>query len=116
MRLNADQRRIVESTPNGHSMIKGVAGSGKTTIGIARINFLKNHYCFNDDKILFATYNKTLINYSKKLYEDFKFDELTLLSLEADIDVELKTVDSLIWKYYYKYSKDKFEIRKNYIF
>lgn len=32
MQLNSDQKRIVESPPGGHSLIKGVAGSGRTTI------------------------------------------------------------------------------------
>lgn len=29
MQLNVEQRRIIESKPNGHTLIKGVAGSGK---------------------------------------------------------------------------------------
>jgi superfamily I DNA/RNA helicase/SOS-response transcriptional repressor LexA len=110
MQLNSDQKRIVESPPGGHSLIKGVAGSGKTTIGIARLNFLKNHYCMNEDKILFATYNKTLINYSKKLFELYKSEELSLLSLDSDKNVELKTVDSLIWKYFKKHYKNEYTL------
>ena len=110
MQLNSDQKRIVESPPGGHSLIKGVAGSGKTTIGIARLDFLKNHYCMGEDRILFATYNKTLINYSIKLFELHKSDEISLLSLGSDKNVELKTVDSLIFKYFKKYYKDKYTL------
>ena len=110
MQLNSDQKRIVESPPGGHSLIKGVAGSGKTTIGIARLNFLRNHYCMGEDKILFATYNKTLINYSIKLFEIHKLDEISLLSLASDENVELKTVDSLIFKYFKKYYRDEYTL------
>lgn len=31
MQLNVEQRKLVQSKPAGHSLIKGVAGSGKTT-------------------------------------------------------------------------------------
>ena len=29
MQLNVEQKRIIESKANGHTLIKGVAGSGK---------------------------------------------------------------------------------------
>lgn len=34
MKLNVEQRRLVELEPNGHMMVKGVAGSGKMTVAI----------------------------------------------------------------------------------
>lgn len=49
MKLNVEQRKIIELEPAGHSLIKGVAGSGKTTVAIRRIGFLQNHYCPEDD-------------------------------------------------------------------
>ena len=64
MRLNTEQRKIVELEPTGHIQIKGVAGSGKTTVSILRVPFLLQHYCHEkDDKILLVTFNKTLLNY-----------------------------------------------------
>ena len=64
MKLNMEQRRIVELEPNGHMMVKGVAGSGKTTVAIRRISFLENHYTPEDnDAILLVTYNKTLLSF-----------------------------------------------------
>ena len=66
MKLNMEQRRIVELEPNGHMLVKGVAGSGKTTVAVRRIPFLLNHYCHEaDDKVLLVTFNKTLVNYIK---------------------------------------------------
>ncbi|WP_370222820.1 UvrD-helicase domain-containing protein, partial [Cytobacillus sp.] len=40
-----EQRRIVELEPGGPMLVKGVAGSGKTTVAIRRIHFLMDHYC-----------------------------------------------------------------------
>lgn len=69
MKLNMEQRRIVELEPNGHMLIKGVAGSGKTTVSVRRIPFLLSHYCHEkDDKVLLVTFNKTLLNYIKYQY------------------------------------------------
>ena len=39
MRLNVEQRRIIENKPNGHVLVKGVAGSGKTTVAVHKIPF-----------------------------------------------------------------------------
>lgn len=76
MKLNMEQRRIVQLEPSGHMMVRGVAGSGKTTVSIRRLPFLLNHYCHEkDDKILLVTYNKTLLNYIKYQYERIENDE-----------------------------------------
>ena len=70
MDLNAEQKRIAFQEPKGHSLVKGVAGSGKTSVAIYRVPFLLNNYCFeSDDSILLATYNRTLITYMEFLYE-----------------------------------------------
>ena len=44
MKLNMEQRRIVELEPSGHMLVKGVAGSGKTTVSVRRVPFLLNHF------------------------------------------------------------------------
>ena len=76
MKLNMEQRRIVELEPNGHMMVKGVAGSGKTTVAIRRISFLQNHYSHEeDDTILLVTYNKTLLQYIKYQYHKLADEE-----------------------------------------
>ena len=69
-----EQRRIVELESNGHMLIKGVAGWGKTTESVVRIPFFLRHYCHEkDDKVLLVTFNKTLLNYIKYQYN--KVDE-----------------------------------------
>jgi SOS regulatory protein LexA len=109
MQLNIEQRKIINSTPSGHSIIRGVAGSGKTTVSVYRIPFLLNHYChLEDDAILMLTFNKTLSNYIKYLYEkvedEEKMDYLDLFGGNKD-KVSIETVDSLIFKYFLRYKK-----------
>lgn len=102
MKLNLEQRRIVELEPNGHLLIKGVAGSGKTTVSVKRIPFLLNHYCHNkDDKILLVTFNKTLLNYIKYQYNKFKEDNYqTDIFASSTKDVNITTIDSLMYRYF----------------
>ncbi|ENH97580.1 LexA repressor [Gracilibacillus halophilus YIM-C55.5] len=108
MKLNVEQRKIVELEPNGHMLIKGVAGSGKTTVAIRRISFLQMHYCMeDDDNILLVTFNKTLLNYIhyqyKKLEDEEKGDIEAWLS--GDSDVVIKTIDKLMFSYFMRYLK-----------
>ena len=104
MDLNIDQRRIIESIPNGHMAIKGVAGSGKTTVAIHKLPFLTGYYTQEqDDKILIVTYSKTLINYIDKIYKEMNAKEESIFSVldeNSKAKVEIKTMDSLIFKMY----------------
>ena len=43
MQLNVEQKRIIEAKPNGHVLVKGVSGSGKTTVAVHRIPLLLNN-------------------------------------------------------------------------
>jgi len=109
MQLNIEQRKIINSTPSGHSIIRGVAGSGKTTVSVYRIPFLLNHYChLDDDAILMLTFNKTLSNYIKYLYDkvedENKIDYMDLFGAKTD-KVSIETVDSLIFKYFLRYKR-----------
>lgn len=106
MRLNVEQRRIIELEPNGHMLIKGVAGSGKTTVAVHRLSFLKEHYCpENDDHMLLVTFNKTLLKYIQYQFEDledFKEAEFqNLFSSKASIDIN--NIDRIMFRYFRKY-------------
>ncbi|WP_052144533.1 UvrD-helicase domain-containing protein [Halalkalibacter okhensis] len=107
MKLNMEQRRIVELEPSGHMMIKGVAGSGKTTVSIRRISFLHHHYCHeNDDNILLVTYNKTLLNYIKFQYQKIEEDEKDIEQwFQPNSEIEIVTIDSLMYKYFKKHQE-----------
>lgn len=106
MKLNVEQRRLVELEPNGHMMVKGVAGSGKTTVAIRRISFLKNHYTpEQDDSILLVTYNKTLLQYIKHHYEKLVEEEEQCIEnlFDTHTDVKITNIDSLMYSYFSKY-------------
>lgn len=109
MRLNKEQEKISYMKPSGHSLIKGIAGSGKTTVGIYRIPFLLNNYCSEpDDSILLVTYNKTLVNYMNYIYskieKDYKDNYPSLFELPKK-KVKITTVDSLMYPYYLRKAK-----------
>lgn len=111
MQLNLEQKRIIQLRPGGHTLLKGVAGSGKTTVAVHRIPFLLNHYCFaKDDSILMVTYNKTLVNYIKYLYEkvddEDKDDYRSIFSSSEENRVYIETMDSIMYKYYIAYKKE----------
>lgn len=110
MQLNVEQKRIIESKPNGHSLIKGVAGSGKTTVAVNKIPLLLRHYCADkDDKILMATYNKSLAKYVSFIYENAK-DEInsqgSLFDGDNESKLEIKTIDSLMYYYFMQYKNE----------
>ena len=110
MKLNSEQRKIIELEPAGPMLVKGVAGSGKTTVAIWRIPFLMNNYCpEKDDRILLITFNKTLLNYIKHQYQ--KVEEDTQLKMDMlfnqDVDVEISTIDKIMYRYYQRHLKEE---------
>jgi superfamily I DNA/RNA helicase len=111
MKLNVEQRKIVELEPSGHMLIKGVAGSGKTTVAIRRIPFLVNHYCFEEnDNVLLITFNKTLRNFIKYQYgkiEDNEQISFKDIMFNKDVDVKIITIDSIMYSCFSKYLKEK---------
>ena len=114
MQFNLEQKKIIEMKPNGHMLVKGVAGSGKTTVAIYRIPFLLDHYCPDkDDKILLITYNKTLQNYIKYLYNKVEnYDnQVSIFSVEDTSEkVTIRTIDSIMFKYFKKNNKFNYKI------
>jgi DNA helicase II / ATP-dependent DNA helicase PcrA len=115
--LNIEQRKLIQAKPSGHGLIKGVAGSGKTTVAVHRVPFLLNNYCFaKDDKILLVTFNKTLVNYISYLYNKVEDEEVlgfqTLFQASND-KLEINTIDSIIFEVFRQYrksSKAKYEV------
>lgn len=108
MKLNIEQKKIIELEPSGHSLIKGVAGSGKTTVAIHRMQFLQEYYCpEEDDAILLVTYNKTLLRFIEYQYdqiEDERAEQLEMIFSETG-DVHIKTIDKLMFSSFFSYQK-----------
>lgn len=88
-------------------MVKGVAGSGKTTVAIRRISFLQNHYTPEDnDTVLLVTYNKTLLQYIKHQYKKVADEESEYIAdlFSSNSEVDIVNIDSLMYKYFKKYT------------
>lgn len=109
VQLNIEQKKIIQSKPNGNILVKGVAGSGKTTVAVNRIPFLLNHYCFEaDDNILMVTYNKLLVNYITHIFDKIEIKEeldQTLYRKDSNTHLSIETVDGLMYKYFVEYNR-----------
>lgn len=67
--LSPDQEKIVGANAQGALLIKGVAGSGKTTVGVYRaIHLSKNRDFYSTKPVLFLTYNETLSKVVRQLF------------------------------------------------
>ena len=88
--LNPEQDELVRLDPRGHLLIRGVAGSGKTTIALYRAKYLSENYLdmFTANKILVLTYNSTLVAFMREQAEE--------LGLEG---VEISTFHRWAYKY-----------------
>jgi len=104
MNLNLEQTKLIEAEPNGISLIKGIAGSGKTTIALHRALFLHRHYCSDPaDRVLLATFNRTLINYLQCIYEEIEKEYgeyYANIFSDAEDKVDILTIDQIIYHYY----------------
>ncbi len=108
MQLNIEQKRIINGKPNGHVLVKGVAGSGKTTVAVNKISVLLDNYCNDkDDRILMVTYNKSLVKYVKYIYDNVQkekeLEQLTFIDSNKNDKLDIKTIDSLMYRYFMIY-------------
>ena len=104
-----EQKRLIRSTTMGQAMIKGVAGSGKTTVAVHRISFLLNQYCPEpEDSILMVTFNKSLINYIDYIYGQMEEDEQYSLFKTKDKNqyVTITNIDKLLYEYFREYCRE----------
>ena len=90
MDLSVDQIRIINSKTSGQSLIKGVAGSGKTTVALFKLVAMQQLKDMQNEKVLVVTYNKTLIKYMTYLCQEYG------ISID-DKKVSVKTIDSVIY-------------------
>ena len=88
--LNPEQDRLVRLDSRGHLLIRGVAGSGKTTVALYRAKYLSENYLdmFTANKILVLTYNSTLVAFMREQAKE--------LGLEG---VEISTFHQWVYKY-----------------
>lgn len=108
MNLTTEQIRIIDAKPNGHNLIKGVAGSGKTTVAVQKIPNLINHYTKNTrDKVLLVTYNRTLIQYISYISKKMDLEEEIFFNKDKKDRTIIKTIDQIICSLYYRIKIEK---------
>ncbi|EKQ57261.1 MULTISPECIES: transcriptional repressor LexA [unclassified Clostridium] len=110
MEFNREQKKILRSKPNGHMLIKGEKGTGKTTTFINKIPSLLNNYCITkDDKILIATYSEEVskdVSFIYKNIETEKYHQSSFFDEDNSDKLEISTIDSLIMYYFNQYKKN----------
>ena len=109
MQLDTAQKRIVQSKSLGYSLVKGVTGTGKTTIAANRSIYLKNNYClYEADKILMVAQSDEHLEYIQKINDKLEKDTqeyMTLFSNGVD-KVQLVTIDNIIYNYFFEYERE----------
>lgn len=110
MEFNKKQKKIINSKPNGHMLIKGEKGSGKTTAYINKIPKLLNHYCIDkDDRILIMTCSEEHSQYVSRIYNNLdssRYHQSSFFDEDNGDKLEINTIDSLILYYFNKYEKE----------
>ena len=80
--LNPEQDKLVRLDPREHRLIRGVAGSGKTTIALYRAKYLSENYLdmFTANKILVLTYNSTLVAFMREQAKELGLEGIEISS------------------------------------
>lgn len=91
LKLEPEQQKLCDFGQDNPIIVKGAAGTGKSTLALHRVRTLKNR---GYERILFTTYTKALVGYSQELLQDL------LGHPPSELGVEVRTVDSLIYHLY----------------
>ena len=79
--LDLSQESIAKNIGDGHRILKGVAGSGKTLVLACRAKYLKT---INPEyKILVVCYNNSLCNHLRQMFGDDFNDKIEVLNFHA---------------------------------
>lgn len=113
MELTNQQKEIVNYEQLGTLIVKGTAGSGKSLVGLHRINYLfnkKNNSLFADTKtckVLVITFNKVMFYQLKQLFKEIKNKDIN------DNDVEFINIDKIMYRESHKFIGQKYKILVN---
>lgn len=110
MQANKEQLKLINSKPNGYSIIKGLKGCGKTTAAVYRALYIKNNYSFfQDDKILMISCSEEHYKYINDIYDKLekatKYEYHTLFSNLGN-KPHITKLDDIIQEYFKKYIKN----------
>ena len=79
--LDLSQELIAKNIGDGHRILKGVAGSGKTLVLACRAKYLKTIY--PDYKILVVCYNNSLCNHLRQMFGDDFNEKIEVLNFHS---------------------------------
>ena len=79
--LDLSQESIAKNIGDGHRILKGVAGSGKTLVLACRAKYLKTIY--PDYKILVVCYNNSLCNHLCQMFGDDFNEKIEVLNFHS---------------------------------
>ncbi len=97
LKLDDDQKRLTEWALKGPTMVKGGAGTGKSTVALYRVKaLLERAESTGSETVLFATYTRALISASRQLLQQ-------LLSPEQFDRVRVATCDEIALEVARKY-------------
>jgi len=83
--IRKEQDDIIRAPAEGCLLIKGAAGSGKTTIAIHRIIYLLDNFkeFFDEKKIIICVFNVALVTYLKHLLNDLGIRHVSVIHKDS---------------------------------
>ena len=92
LQLDPEQQKFTRWAMKGPTMVRGGAGTGKSTVALYRVKeLLERKGATGKEKVLFTTYTKALLTVTKQLLEQ-------LLTKEQLKRVTVATCDSMAWQ------------------
>lgn len=92
LRLDEDQLKLTQWALKGPTMVRGGAGTGKSTVALYRVKaLLERPGSTGSERVLFTTYTRSLLTVTLQLLEQ-------LLSPEQMKRVEVATCDQIAWR------------------
>ncbi len=81
--LTGEQHAILTLPPEQPVLIKGAAGSGKTTVAVFRAKHLLRTYAnlFQPTRVALISYTNSLVNYARRLLDEHSATVATLHSI-----------------------------------
>ena len=92
LRLDEDQLKLTQWAMNGPTMVRGGAGTGKSTVALYRVKaLLERPGATGSERVLFTTYTRSLLTVTQQLLEQ-------LLTPHQLRRVEVATCDQVAWR------------------
>jgi mRNA-degrading endonuclease RelE of RelBE toxin-antitoxin system len=92
LRLDEDQLKLTQWAMRGPTMVRGGAGTGKSTVALYRVKaLLERPGALGTERVLFSTYTQSLLTVTEQLLEQ-------LLTPEQLRRVDVATCDQIAWR------------------